>query len=72
MYTEGEYVFSRHQFFASLDIFMYPVRIVYQLKCTNRGPVLSSCYFKKYEENKINFKKYEENKIPNYFEHDSK
>ena len=24
---------------------MYPVWIVYQLKCTNRGPVLSSCLF---------------------------
>ena len=44
LYTEGEYVFSSHQFFASLDIWMYPVRIVYQLKCTNQGPVLSSCF----------------------------
>ena len=44
-YAEGEYVFSRHQFFASLDICMYLVRIGYQLKCTNRGPVLSSCLF---------------------------
>ena len=30
-------------FFMGNPLCMYPVWIVYQLKCTNRGPVLSSC-----------------------------
>ena len=32
--------FPATNFFVYLDICMYPNRIVYQLKCTNRGPVL--------------------------------